>query len=122
MLLFFVTGNSMFPYTKMKLPEGDPEKLTKRILKYKNQMMLFVKYPGVEYHNNRAERHLRPMVIARKNSFGSDTDAGAKRICVLQSVVETCKVNDIRPFDFIKKIIQNDPKIHDILTVPMLPI
>ena len=107
---------------KMKLPKGDPEKLTKRILKYKDQMMLFVKHPGVEYHNNRAERHLRPMVIARKNSFGSDTDAGAKRMCVLQSVVETCKVNDIRPFDFIKEIIKSDPKIHNILTVPMLPV
>ena len=107
---------------KIKLPKGDSEKLTKRIRKYKDQMMLFVNHPGVEYHNNRAERHLRPMVIARKNSFGSDTDAGAKRMCVLQSVVETCKVNDMRPFDFIKKIIKTDPKIHNILTVPMLPV
>ena len=107
---------------EMKLPKGDPEKLTKRIQKYKDQMMLFVKNPGVEYHNNRAERHLRPMVIARKNSFGSDTDEGARRMCVLQSVVETCKVNGIRPFDFIRKIIQADPKVHNILTVPMLPV
>lgn len=107
---------------KMKLPKGNPEKLTKRILNYKDQMMLFVKHPGVEYHNNRAERHLRPMVIARKNSFGSDTDAGAERMCVLQSVVETCKVNNIRPFDFLKKIIQSDPKIHNIMTVPLLPV
>jgi len=104
---------------KMRLPKGDPEKLIKRIRKYKDQMMLFVKHPGVEYHNNRAERHLRPMVIARKNSFGN---AGAKRMCVLQSVVETCKVNNIRPFHFIKKIIQTDPKAHNILTVPMLTI
>ena len=115
-------GERLDATAKMILPKGDPEKLTKRILKYKDQMMLFVKHPGVEYHNNRAERHLRPMVIARKNSFGSDTDAGAKRMCVLQSVVETCKVNNIRPFDFLKKIIKSDPKIHNILTVPMLPI
>lgn len=115
-------GMKLDAMAKIKLPKGDPEKLTKRILKYKDQMMLFVKHPGVEYHNNRAERHLRPMVLARKNSFGSDTDAGAKRMCVLQSVVETCKVNNIRPFDFIRKIIHADPKIHNILTVPMLPI
>lgn len=107
---------------KIKLPKGNPEKLTKRILNYKNQMMLFIKHPGVEYHNNRAERHLRPMVIARKNSFGSDTHPGARRICVLYSVVETCKVNNIRPFDFIKKIIKADLKIHNTLAVPMLSI
>jgi hypothetical protein len=115
-------GMELDAMAKIKLPKGDPEKLTKRILKYKDQMMLFVKHPGVEYHNNRAERHLRPMVIARKNSFGSDTDAGAKRMCVLQSVVETCKVNDIRPFEFINQVIRADPKIHNIITVPMLPI
>jgi len=114
-------GKKLDAIAKMTLPKGDPEKLTKRILKYKDQMMLFVKHPGVEYHNNRAERHLRPMVIARKNSFGSDTNAGTKRMCVLQSVVETCKVNNIRPFDFLKEIIKSDPKIHNILTVPMLP-
>jgi len=107
---------------KMKLPKGDPEKLTKRILKYKDQMMLFVKHPGVEYHNNRAERHLRPIVIARKNSFGSDTDAGAMRMCVLHSLVETCKVNNIKPFDFLKKLITSDPEIHNILTIPLLPV
>lgn len=115
-------SNKLDTIAKIKLPKGDPQKLNKRIINYKDQMMLFVKHPGVEYHNNRAERHLRPMVITRKNSFGSDTDAGAKRMCVLQSVVETCKVNDIRPFDFIKKVIKADPKIHNIITVPMLPI
>ena len=104
---------------KMKLPKGDPEKLTKRIIKYKEQMMLFVKHPEVEYHNNRAERHLRPIVISRKNSFGSDTDAGAKRMCILQSIVETCKINNIKPFDFIKKLIYHDSETDDNITVPM---
>jgi len=107
---------------KVKLPKGDPENLAKRIANYKDQMMLFVKHPGVEYHNNRAERHLRPMVISRKNSFGSDTDAGAKRMCILQSVVETSKLHGIQPFGFIKKIIRADPKIHNIVTVPKLNI
>lgn len=39
--------------------------------------------------NNRAERELRPTVIARKVSFGSSSDAGAETRSVLMSVLHT---------------------------------
>jgi hypothetical protein len=41
--------------------------------------------------NNLAERDLRPSVIARKVSFGSITDAGAKTRGVLTSLMQTLK-------------------------------
>jgi hypothetical protein len=41
--------------------------------------------------NNLAERDLRPSVIARKTSFGSITDAGAKTRSVLTSVLCSMK-------------------------------
>jgi hypothetical protein len=40
---------------------------------------------------NRAERELRPTVIARKVSFGSQSDAGAKTREILTSLVHTLK-------------------------------
>ena len=43
----------------------------------------------VPAHNNRAERELRPSVIARKVSFGSSSDAGAETRSVLMSVLHT---------------------------------
>ena len=43
----------------------------------------------VPAHNNRAERDLRPTVIARKVSFGSSSDAGAHTRSVLMSVLYT---------------------------------
>jgi transposase len=39
--------------------------------------------------NNRAERDLRPTVIARKVSFGSSSDAGAETRSILMSVLHT---------------------------------
>ena len=39
--------------------------------------------------NNLAERNLRPTVIARKVSFGSSSDAGAKTRSILMSVLHT---------------------------------
>jgi transposase len=44
---------------------------------------------AVPADNNRAERELRPTVIARKVSFGSQSDAGAKTREILMSVVHT---------------------------------
>lgn len=39
--------------------------------------------------NNRAERELRPLVIARKISFGSQSDAGARTREILMTVLHT---------------------------------
>jgi hypothetical protein len=41
--------------------------------------------------NNLAERELRPLVIARKLSFGSQSDAGAKTREILMTVLHTMK-------------------------------
>lgn len=56
-----------------------------------NQDRLFhwVLYRHVPPDNNRAERELRPTVIARKNSFGSQSQKGATTRAILMSVLHT---------------------------------
>jgi transposase len=44
---------------------------------------------GIPADNNLAERQLRPLVIARKISFGSQSDAGARTREVLMTVLHT---------------------------------
>ena len=46
---------------------------------------------NVPADNNLAERELRPLVIARKLSFGSQSDAGAKTREILMTVLHTLK-------------------------------
>lgn len=46
---------------------------------------------NVPADNNLAERELRPLVIARKISFGSQSDAGARTREILMTVVHTLK-------------------------------
>ena len=53
--------------------------------------------------NNLAERDLRPSVIARKVSFGSITDSGARPRSTLTTVVTTIKKRGEDPADRIKK-------------------
>ena len=59
--------------------------------------------PDTDYHNNRAERMLRPSVIARKNSYGSNTPEGAERHCIINSVIETCRLNGFKPIAWLKQ-------------------
>ena len=47
--------------------------------------------PAVPADNNRAERELRPLVIARKISFGSQSENGARTREVLMTVLHTLR-------------------------------
>jgi len=44
--------------------------------------------PPIPAENNRAERALRPLVIARKVSFGSQSEAGAGTREILMTVLQ----------------------------------
>jgi transposase len=47
--------------------------------------------PKIPAHNNYSERELRPLVIARKISFRSQSEAGARTREVLMSVLHTLR-------------------------------
>jgi transposase len=51
----------------------------------------WAKDPRIPADNNRSERELRPLVIARKISFGSQSEAGARTREVLMSVLHTLR-------------------------------
>jgi hypothetical protein len=56
---------------------------------HEDRLFHWVEDRRVPAHNNRAERELRPTVIARKVSFGSGSDAGAETRSMLMSVLHT---------------------------------
>jgi hypothetical protein len=51
----------------------------------------WAKSPSIPAENNRAERELRPLVIARKLSFGSQSEQGARTREILMSVLHTLR-------------------------------
>jgi transposase len=51
----------------------------------------WARHPSIPAENNRAERELRPLVIARKISFGSQSDRGLKTRETLMSVLHTLR-------------------------------
>jgi hypothetical protein len=69
---------------------GD-EAIRNRIQKRRPSILVCLYEPAAEPTNNRAERDLRPAVIARKVSCGNKTTAGKRSFEVLRSVASSCR-------------------------------
>jgi transposase len=63
--------------------------------------IIFVEDPAIPMDNNYAERLIRTPVIGRKNFAGHQTQQAGKLGAILYSIVLTCQLHDISPFDFL---------------------
>jgi transposase len=61
------------------------------ILKRRQALWTFVRHEGVEPTNNAAERALRPGVLWRKGSFGTQSPEGSRFVETMMTVVATLK-------------------------------
>lgn len=69
--------------------DPDCHRLADRILKYRDELLLWLRAPQVAATNNAAERALRPAVVTRKTSFGSHSKLGSLDFARLRSVIKT---------------------------------
>jgi transposase len=66
----------------------------------------FTRVKGIEPTNNPAERALRPAVIYRKLSFGTQSEHGSRYLERILTVSETCRMQGRSPFEFIIAAVQ----------------
>jgi transposase len=71
--------------------DGKVAGLCRELRKWWPALWTFVRVDGVEPTNNGAERALRPAVLWRKGSFGSDSAAGSRFAEQLLTVVASCR-------------------------------
>jgi hypothetical protein len=88
----------------------DPNKkilnrIAKRLERHKDEIFTFLYVKDIEYHNNRAEREIRPGVILRKITYGNRSENGARYHSVLMSVIQTAKLNGMDVLDTLKTIL-----------------
>jgi len=67
-------------------------RLAKRFLKYWTQLLTFLEYSDVSYHNNLAERMIRPNVIIRNRSFQNRSQQGAEAHGTHMSLIQTLRL------------------------------
>ena len=62
-----------------------------------------------ELSNNRCERSIKPFVMGRKAWLFSNTPDGAWASSVMYSIIETAKENGLRPFHYVKYLLEALP-------------
>ena len=75
--------------------------MARAILKLKWALFTFVREPGVDPTNNAAERRVRPAVIARKLSFGTESPAGSRFVERMLTITATLRQQDRNVLDYI---------------------
>jgi transposase len=73
---------------------------------HRDWLWTFVEVQGIEPTNNTAERALRPAVIYRKLSFGTQSDAGSRFIERMLTVSETCRLQKRSLFPWLVEAVE----------------
>lgn len=91
--------------------------MCKQLLSIESALWTFVRLPGVEPTNNAAERALRPAVIHRKTSFGTDSPRGSLFVARMLSAAESLRRQGRSVFAFLVTLLS---RIHLGLPRPSL--
>ncbi len=79
--------------------------MCRELYKHREWLWTFVDAPGIEPTNNTAERALRPAVIYRKLSFGTQSESGSRFIERMLTVSETCRLQKRSTYDYLVKAV-----------------
>jgi transposase len=55
--------------------------------------------------NNPVERQIRPVALGRKNFLFAGSHKGAERLAMIYSLMGTCKINDVNPYEWLKDVL-----------------
>lgn len=82
---------------------GNPrlEGMCAELYDHREWLWTFVDVRGVEPTNNAAERAIRPAVIYRKLSFGTQSEAGSRFVERMLTVGETCRLQGRSIFQYL---------------------
>lgn len=75
--------------------------MCRELHKHRDWLWTFTRIEGIEPTNNTAERALRPAVIYRKLSFGTQSAAGSRFIERMLTVSETCRLQNRSAFQYL---------------------
>lgn len=87
-----------------------------------NQWVALTRYLGdgiLDIDNGAAERLMRPVAVGRNNWTFAGSDRGGRAAATLYSLIETCKLNHVNPYDYLSDILARLPStlMRDIKTL-----
>ena len=83
------------------------KRLVQRLERHKHELLTFLDYPGIDYHNNHAERQIRPNVLLRKIVFGNRSEKGILNHNCLMSIIQTAHLKKLDPLKVLRQFLFN---------------
>lgn len=73
------------------------------------KIAMYLEEGRLEIDNNLAENLIRPVALGRKNYLFAGSHAGAKRAAIVYSLLGSCKLQEINPYEYLMDILQRLP-------------
>ncbi|WP_373890083.1 IS66 family transposase [Massilia sp. DJPM01] len=88
------------------LPSSPFTKALNYIRERREGLAVYLGDPDVPIDTNHLERALRVIPLGRKNWMFSWTEVGAKHIGIVQSLLVTCRLHNVDPYDYLIDVLQ----------------
>lgn len=110
-------------HSRLLLPSDPLTKALAYATERETELRVFLAEPNVPLDTNHLERALRPIPLGRKNWMFCWTELGAAAVGRMQSLLITCKLQQVNPFDYLVDVLQridSHPMIDIHLLTPRL--
>jgi transposase len=94
---------------RLVLPKSPVGEAVRYMTNQWTALQRFVEDGRLAIDNNRAENQLRLVAVGRKNWLFAGSFEGARRAALLYSLVQSCKLIDVPPFDYLKDVLRRLP-------------
>ena len=88
------------------LPSNPLTKALHYALQRHDGLSVYLSDPDVPIDTNHLERALRPIPLGRKNWLFCWSEVGAEAVATIQSLIVTCQLHDIDPYDYLVDVLQ----------------
>jgi transposase len=81
------------------------------MLRHWDKLTLFLRQAGAPLDNNICERALKKAILHRKNALFYKTQNGARVGDLFMSLIYTCQLNEVNPFDYLTQLQQHADRV-----------
>jgi len=92
-------------------PNSSLGKACNYMLNHFSELTTFLRVPGAPLDTNCVERALKKAILLRKNAYFYKTEKGALVGDLLMTLIETCRLNKINPFDYLTSLQVHSEKV-----------
>jgi transposase len=102
---FFAWVNKLFEAQGF-LPSSPFTKALAYVRERREGLETYLSDPDVPIDTNHIERALRVIPMGKKNWLFCWTELGAKHVGIMQSLLATCRLHDVDPYDYLVDVLQ----------------